>query len=67
MKCKPYKNEFGNEKEAKNLFQILPFYNVLIEKSEIKNQVNSLHILMQIIYMVGQWFSIYHMADLSNG
>ena len=32
MKYKPYKNEFWNEKEAKELFQILPFYNVLIEK-----------------------------------
>ena len=36
MKYKPYENEFWNEKEEKNLFQTLPFYNVLIENSEIK-------------------------------
>ena len=36
MKYKPYENEFWNEKEAKNLFQTIPFYNVLIEKPEIK-------------------------------
>ena len=40
MKHKPYKNEFWNEKEAKRLFQILPFYNVLIEKPEIKKLLN---------------------------
>ena len=37
MKHKPYKNHFWNEKEAKELFQILPFYNVLIEKPKIKH------------------------------
>ena len=36
MKYRPYKNEFWDEKEAKNLFQTLPFY-VLIEKPEIKH------------------------------
>ena len=36
MKYRVYKNEFWNEKEAKELFQILPFYNVLIEKPNIK-------------------------------
>ena len=36
MKCKPYENEFWNKKEARNLFQTLPFYNALIEKPEIK-------------------------------
>ena len=35
MKYKPNENEFWNEKEAKNLFQTLPFYNVLIEKPKI--------------------------------
>ena len=40
MKYKPYKNEFWNEKEAKKLFQILPFYNDLIEKSKIKHLSN---------------------------
>ena len=40
MKYKPYKNEFWNEKEAKSLFQILPFYNVLIEKPKIKHLSN---------------------------
>ena len=36
MKYKAYKNEFWNEKQAKELFQILPLYNVLIEKPKIK-------------------------------
>ena len=40
MKYRSYENEFWNEKEAKNLFQILPFYNVLIEKPEIKKLPN---------------------------
>ena len=40
MKYKPYKNEFWNEKEAKELFKILPFYNVLIEKTKIKHLSN---------------------------
>ena len=40
MKYKPYENKFWNEKEAKNLFQTLPFYNVLIEKPEIKKLSN---------------------------
>ena len=40
MKYKPYKNEFWNEKEAKGLFHILPFYNVLIEKPKIKHLTN---------------------------
>ena len=39
MKHKPYKNEFWNEKQAKELFQILPFY-VLIEKPDIKKISN---------------------------
>ena len=37
MKYKPYENEFWNEKEAKELFQILSFYNVLTEKPKIKH------------------------------
>ena len=40
MKYNPYKNEFWNEKQAKELFQILPFYNVLIEKPKIKHLSN---------------------------
>ena len=40
MKYKAYKNEFWNEKEAKELFQTLPFYNVLIENPEIKKLSN---------------------------
>ena len=40
MKYKPYKNELWNEKEAKKLFQTHPFYNVLIEKPEIKKILN---------------------------
>ena len=47
MKYRAYKNEFWNEKEAKKLFQILPFYNALIEKPEIKklSNVELLHVL----------------------
>ena len=37
MKHKSYKNEFWNGKEAKELFQILPFYKVLIENLRLKN------------------------------
>ena len=40
MKYKPYENEIWNEKEAKNLFQILSFYIILIEKLEIKKLSN---------------------------
>ena len=40
MKYKPYKTGFWNEKEAKELFQILPSYNVLIEKLKIKHLSN---------------------------
>ena len=39
MKYNPYKNEFWNEKQAKELFQILPFY-VLMEKPKIKHLSN---------------------------
>ena len=45
MNYKPYKNEFWNEKEAKDLFQILPFYNVLIEKPKIMHLSN-----MELLY-----------------
>ena len=40
MKYNAYKNEFWNKKEAKELFQILTFYNVLIEKLKIKHLPN---------------------------
>ena len=40
MKYRAYKNEFWNEKEVKQLHQILPFFNVLIEKSKIKHLLN---------------------------
>ena len=40
MKYKPYGNQFWNEKEAKNIFQALPFYNILIKKTEIKKLSN---------------------------
>ena len=42
MKYRAYKNEFWNEKEAKELVQILSFYNVLIEKPKIKHLSNIL-------------------------
>ena len=37
MEYRAYKNELWNEKEAKELFQTLPFYNALIEKPKIKH------------------------------
>ena len=40
MKYRANKNEFWNEKEAKELFQILPFCNILIEKPKIKHLSN---------------------------
>ena len=40
MKYKSYKNEFWNEKEATELFQILPFCNFLIKKPKIKHLSN---------------------------
>ena len=40
MKYKPYKSEFWNVKEAIELFQILPFYDVLIEKPKLKHLSN---------------------------
>ena len=40
MKHKSYKNEFWNKKETEELFQILPFYNVLIGKLNIKHLSN---------------------------
>ena len=40
MKYRAYKNDCLNEKEAKKLFQILPFYNVLTKKPKIKNLSN---------------------------
>ena len=49
MKYKPCKNEFWNEKEAKNLFQILSFYNVLVEKPEIK-KLSSVELLHELPY-----------------
>ena len=39
IKYKPYENESWNEKEAKSLFQTLPFY-FLIERPEIKKSSN---------------------------
>ena len=41
IKYKPYKIEFWNEKERKELFQVLPFYSVLIEKPKIKHLPNT--------------------------
>ena len=40
MKYNACKNEFWNEKLAKELLQILPFYNILIEKPKIKHLSN---------------------------
>ena len=43
MKYKSYENEFWNEKEAKELFQTLPFSIVLIEKPDVMSNVELLH------------------------
>ena len=40
MKYKAYKNKFWNKREAKELFQILPFY-VLMEKPKFKHLSNT--------------------------
>ena len=40
MKYKPYENEFWNEKEGKSLFKSFPFFNILIDKPEIKKLSN---------------------------
>ena len=37
MMYKLYKNDFWDEKEAKRLFQKLPFYNTFIDKPHIKH------------------------------
>ena len=49
MKYKPYKNEFWNEKEAKELFQIPSFYNVLIEKPKIKH-LSKIELLHELLF-----------------
>ena len=41
MMYRSYKTNFGDKKEAKRLFQKLPFYNVLIEKPKIKHLSNT--------------------------
>ena len=40
MKNRAYENEFCSEKEANELFQIFPFYNVLIEIPKIRHLSN---------------------------
>ena len=32
----------------------------------IKNQIETLHILMQIVYMIGKRINIYHIMDLNG-
>ena len=49
MKYRPYKNEFWNEKKAKNLFQTVPFYNALIEKPEIK-KLSNVELLHELLF-----------------
>ena len=49
MKYRAYKNKFWNEKEAKELFKILPFYNVLIEKPKIKKYQKHLEDMQGVI------------------
>ena len=47
MKYRAYKNKFWNEKQANKLFQILSFYNVLIEKPKIKH-LSSIELLHEL-------------------
>ena len=47
MKYKPYKNKSWSEKEAKELFQILSFYNFLIEKPKMKH-LSSIELLHEL-------------------
>ena len=47
MIYRAYKNGFWNEKEAKELFQILPFYNVLIEKNKNKH-LSNIELLLEL-------------------
>ena len=49
MKYRPYKNEFWNEKDAKELFQILPFCNVLIEKPKLKH-LSNIELLQELTF-----------------
>ena len=49
MKYKPYKNELWNEKETKELFQILPFHNALIEKPKIKH-LSNIELLHELLF-----------------
>ena len=49
LKYKPYKNEFWNEKQAKELFQILPFYNVLTEKPKNKH-LSNIELLHELLF-----------------
>ena len=48
MRYRAYKNEFWNEKQAKELFQILTFY-VLIEKPKIKH-LSSIELLHELSF-----------------
>ena len=41
----------GMKKKAKELFQILPFYNVLIEKPKIKH-LSNIEFLMSFDFMM---------------
>ena len=53
MKYRRYENEFWSEKEAKNLFtkNLLPFYNVLIEKPKIK-KLSNIELLHELLFMM---------------
>ena len=47
MKYRAYENEFWDDKEAKTLLKILPFYDILIEKPEIK-QLSNVELLHEL-------------------
>ena len=49
MKYKPHNNEFCNEKEAKTLFQTLPFYNALTQKPDIK-KLSNVELLYELLF-----------------
>ena len=52
MKYRAYKNEFWNKKEAKQLFQVLPFYNLLIEKPKLKH-LSAIELLHELTFYAG--------------
>ena len=49
IEYRPYKIEFWNEKETKDLSEILPFYNALIETPKIKH-LSNIELLHELLF-----------------